>query len=222
MNTEHSHPLLDRLQTQRGIAFGVMIVVALLAFEIFNYSTTDFALHDLLGDLKFIGLRWSTILAVAFCGIDFAGIARIFTPEEGRHEPAEVWYLFGAWLIAATMNALLTWWGISIALLGQADLGNAVLDQATLVRVVPIFIAILVWLSRLLLIGSFSIAGERLFTTAPTSGASANPFTASRRSAPRTARGYTQPQANPTRQASPRDPEPAQRPSPYIRPNTRK
>ena len=33
----------------------------LLAFEIFNFSTTEFALTDVLGDLKFAGLRWATI-----------------------------------------------------------------------------------------------------------------------------------------------------------------
>lgn len=157
---------LGRLQLRRGAAFGIMIIGALLSFEIFNYSTTDFALTDLLGELNFLGLRWSTILALAFCGIDFAGIARIFTPEEGSAEPTEVWYLFGAWLLAATMNAMLTWWGVSIAILGHETLGNAVIDRASLLKIVPIFVAGLVWLSRVLLIGSFSIAGERLFSQA--------------------------------------------------------
>ncbi|MBL6983830.1 MAG: hypothetical protein ISR58_21815, partial [Anaerolineales bacterium] len=41
----------NRMRLQRGLLFGALIVTALLAFEIFNYSTTDFALTDLLGDL---------------------------------------------------------------------------------------------------------------------------------------------------------------------------
>lgn len=151
---------------QRGLAFGVIIIAALFAFEIFNYSTTEFALSDLLGDLRFIGLRWATILAVAFCGIDFAGIARLFTPEQGEDEPAEVWYLFGAWLLAATMNAMLTWWGVSIAILSHESLGNSVVAGETLLRVVPIFVAVMVWLIRVLIIGTFSVAGNRLFSQA--------------------------------------------------------
>ena len=120
----------------RGAAFGLIIVTALLAFEIFNYSTTQFALADVLGDLKFAGLRWATILAIAFCGIDFAGIARIFTPQQGRDEPAEVWYLFGAWLLAAGFNATLTWWGVSVAIAGHTSAGagavisNQYIDQS--------------------------------------------------------------------------------------------
>jgi hypothetical protein len=141
-------------------------MTALLAFELFNYSTTDFALRDLLGDLSFMGIRWATILSIAFCGIDFAGIARLFTPEEGGNEPKEVWYLFGAWMLAAVMNAMLTWWGVSIALLQHQSLGNAVVAQETLLRAVPIFVAVLVWLTRVLIIGSFSIAGDRLFSQA--------------------------------------------------------
>jgi len=146
--------------------WGVMIIGALLAFEMFNYSTTEFALADLLGDLNFVGVHWSTILAIAFCGIDFAGIARLFTPEQGADEPAEVWYLFGAWLLAATMNAMLTWWGVSIAILEHESLGNAVVERATLLKAVPIFVALMVWLSRVLIIGTFSVAGERLFSQA--------------------------------------------------------
>jgi len=149
----------------RGTVFGGILVSALLAFEMFNYSTTDFALTDLLGhDLKFAGMRWATILSIAFCGIDFAGIARLFTPEQGRDEPAEVWYLFGAWLLAAAMNACLTWWGISVAVTNHTIQGSNIVSSATLTKAVPVFVAIMVWLIRVLIIGTFSMAGERLFS----------------------------------------------------------
>lgn len=153
----------QRIQVKRGVVFGLLIISALVAFEIFNYSTTDFALTDLLGDLRFWGVRWATILAIAFCGIDFAGIARLFTPEGRVGEQPEVWYLFGAWLIAATMNALLTWWGVSIAIVNHETLGNAVIARQTLLKVVPIFVAVMVWLLRVLIIGLFSVAGEKYF-----------------------------------------------------------
>lgn len=153
-----------QLRLQRGMALGVILVTALLAFELFNYSTTDFALTDLLGDLKFLGVRWATILSIAFCGIDFAGIARLFTPEEGDSPPKEVWYLFVAWLLAATMNAMLTWWGVSLAILNHTALGSTVIEKTTLLRVVPIFVAVLVWLIRVMIIGTFSAAGDRIFS----------------------------------------------------------
>jgi hypothetical protein len=158
--------MMQHATRQRSLVFSLLIVGALLAFEIFNYSTTDFAMADLLGDLRFAGLRWSTILALAFCGIDFAGIARLFTPEQGSDEHAEVWYLFGAWLLAAAMNALLTWWGVSIAILQHQSLGNALISREGLLKGVPIFVALMVWLSRVLIIGTFSVAGENLFTPA--------------------------------------------------------
>ncbi len=165
----NSLPILsNRIKIQRGFFFGALIVAALIAFEAFNYSTTDFALSDLLGELTFLGIRWATILSIAFCGIDFAGIARLFTPEQASDEPAEVWYLFGAWMLAAVMNAMLTWWGISIALLNHETLGKAVVARETLLNVVPIFVAVMVWLSRVLIIGTISMAGDRLFSQATT------------------------------------------------------
>jgi len=166
-NSIRATNLLDKFHLRRGFLFGVIIIGALIAFEIFNYSTTEYALSDLLGDLEFIGMRWATILAIAFCGIDFAGIARLFTPEAGRERGPinhnESWYLFGAWLLAATMNAMLTWWGVSLAVLNHDTLGNAAVARETLLRAVPIFVAIMVWLIRVLIIGTFSVAGDRLF-----------------------------------------------------------
>ena len=163
IRNRHLSLLSNPFRVQRSLLFGALIVMALLAFEIFNYSTTDFALTDLLGDLRFLGVRWATILAIAFCGIDFAGIARLFAGDQTSESQNEVWYLFGAWMLAATMNATLTWWGVSIAILNHETLGNAVVDRQTLIRVVPIFVAIMVWLIRVLIIGLFSVAGERLF-----------------------------------------------------------
>ncbi|HAV77950.1 MAG TPA: hypothetical protein DCX53_11430 [Anaerolineae bacterium] len=151
---------------QRGAAWGGMIAFALLAFEIFNFGTTQFALTDILGDLKFAGFRWASILAIAFCGIDFAGIARIFTPEQGQDEPAEVWYLLGAWFLAAVFNASLTWWGVSVAIVNHSSAsGDAVISATTMTKAVPIFVAAMILLIRVLLIQTFSIAGDRLFTT---------------------------------------------------------
>jgi hypothetical protein len=159
-------PLVQRAAQNRGLIFGGIILTALLAFEVFNYSSTAFALSDILGDLAFGPFKWATILAIAFCGIDFAGIARIFTPEQGRDEPAEVWYLFGAWLLAAGFNATLTWWGVSVAILKHNAEGGALLGQSAMTNIVPIFVAGMVLLIRVLLINTFSIAGDRIFSMA--------------------------------------------------------
>ncbi len=52
---------INRIAHQLGYSpgkfFGILIIGALLAFELFNYSTTDFALNDLLGGLRFLGIR---------------------------------------------------------------------------------------------------------------------------------------------------------------------
>jgi hypothetical protein len=145
-----------------SLLFVGIILIALVAFEIFNFSTTSHALRDLLGNLSFGGLYWSTILALAFCGIDFAGIARLFTPEQGVNEPKEVWYLFGAWLLAATMNAILTWWGVSMAVANHPVQSSTVIAPDTIANIVPIFVATMVWVIRILIIGTLSLAMDRL------------------------------------------------------------
>lgn len=154
------------LRARSGQIFGAITILALVAFETFNYTTTDFALTDLLGDMRFAGLRWAVILAVAFCGMDFAGLARLFSPERSQHPKTENWYLLGAWFLAAAMNALLTWWGVSLALLNHANLGNEILSRDVLLNMVPVFVSVLVVLIRVLLIGTFTMTSERLFPKA--------------------------------------------------------
>jgi hypothetical protein len=161
----------------RGAAWGIIILGALFAFEVFNFSTTQFALRDILGDLAFAGFRWATILAIAFCGIDFAGIARIFTPQQGRDEPAEVWYLFGAWLLAAGFNALLTWWGVSVAIVSHSSAATgAVISGHTLNTIIPVFVAVMVLLIRVLIIGTFSVSGDNLFSMADSQRSNQRPY----------------------------------------------
>jgi hypothetical protein len=70
------------------------------------------------------------------------------------------------------MNAMLTWWGVAIAMNGHTSLGSAIIERETLLKVVPVFVAVMVWLIRLLIIGTFSMAGNRLFSMADSRPAS--------------------------------------------------
>ena len=148
--------------TPRHTIVGALLITALLAFELFNFDTTQYALGDLLGETSFINVRWATILAVAFCAIDFAGLAYLFGPDRNSQLQREVWYLMGAWLLGATMNALMTWWAVSLTLLDHQT-GNAILSHEELLDIVPALVAVLVWVTRILFIGAFSVAGSRLF-----------------------------------------------------------
>lgn len=153
------------------ILVGILFLIALVAFEIFNFDTTQFALRDFLGTASFAGLQWATILAIAFCAIDFAGLLRFFLPEDDEgNMPTEVWYLMGAWLLGATLNAIMTWWAVNLTLLNH-EFGNEVLSRQQLLEIVPIFVAVLVWLTRILFIGAFTVAGGYLFNFGSVFGA---------------------------------------------------
>ena len=140
---------------------GIILMVALFAFEMFNFDTTRYALSNLLGPVSFARLGWATILAIAFCSIDFAGLVRLFTSGDDGQPSREAWFLMGAWFLGATMNALMTWWAVSLTLLNH-DFGNEVLSRGQLLQIVPIFVAVLVWLTRILFIGALTVAGGHL------------------------------------------------------------
>ncbi len=153
----------ENLKARKDILYLLIFILALVAFEAFNFSTTDFALSDLLGDLRFAGVRWATLLSIAFCGIDFAGIARLFAPQTKSDQQRSAWFMFGAWILAATMNAILTWWGVVMAMQTHSVLSAGLMNGSFVSDVVPIFIALMVWVIRILLIGTLSKKGDRLF-----------------------------------------------------------
>lgn len=158
--------LAARFRLPRATAFGMIMLGALVAFEFFNYGTTEFALRDLMGDLTFGFARWSVVLALAFCAMDFAGIARLLTPDRGPHSSSESWYLLGAWAVAAAMNGMLTWWAVSLAVVSNGGAGNEIVSRQELIHSVPVFVALLVLLIRVLIIGSFTLSGSRMFSRA--------------------------------------------------------
>jgi hypothetical protein len=158
-----NHPLAAQLSSSpiRQLFVGGLLIIALFSFELFNFDTTKYALENLLGDVRFLGVGWAAILAIAFCGIDFAGLAYLFMPERFHPQARETWYLLGAWLLGATMNAIMTWWAISLTIL-QTQAGNELISHQQMLHVAPIFVAVLVWLTRILFISAFSVAGSHL------------------------------------------------------------
>jgi hypothetical protein len=167
---------LTKLGHERDLVFATIMMGALIAFELFNFGTTEFALTNLLGDLGLGVVSWATILALAFSAMDFAGLSWLFTPK--KKVRVEVWYLVGAWFLAATMNAILTWWSVSLALLNHPALGNEVIARESLLSGAPILVAALVWLVRVLLIGTFTLAGHRRLSRSRSAVQSGRPFSA--------------------------------------------
>ncbi len=146
----------------RGLAVGFILTAALVGFEVFNFDTTRFALLDLMSGHRFLGVEWSAILAFAFCSIDFAGLVRMFTPQQTlQEEPKEVWLLMGAWLLGASMNAVMTWYTVALVI-APRTVGATLITKDEMLLYAPLFVALLVWLTRILLIGASSVAADRL------------------------------------------------------------
>ncbi len=150
-----SERLIQGLQKRSINLFVIIIAAALLAFEIFSFSTMEFALQEMLGELSVGFWQWSTILSLALCGMDFAGIARLLTYPHGKEkEEPGGWFLLGAWVLAAAMNTGLTWWGVSVAIYNQPADSVLILDPLTFATVIPVFVSIGVWIVRILIIGT--------------------------------------------------------------------
>ena len=154
--TRFSGDLLGKLRGKTSAIFTAVMVLALGAFEIFNFSSTDFALRDMLGSQGTTLLSWSAILSLAFCAMDFAGIARLLTMDMRKERDAGGWYLLGAWVLAGAMNTILTWWAVSLAVYNHPVENILIIDPMTFVSVVPVAVALMVWVIRILIIGTLA------------------------------------------------------------------
>jgi hypothetical protein len=154
--------IMRKVYEQSGGICTFLIALVLLSLEIFNFSTTQFALQDLLGEIGAGPTTWAAILASAFCGMNLIGIIRLFTSSNHQNQGNESWFLLGAWLLAAVMNTGLNWWGVSIAIYNHPVNSVLVVDPMTIVTVIPIFVALIVMLIRILIIGNLASTIRRV------------------------------------------------------------
>jgi hypothetical protein len=126
---------------------GLFLILALAVFEVFNFSITKVALTDQL--VRSIG--WATTLAILFCIIDLGGVARAFSAS--KTEPRISYNLVGVWLLVAAFNSTFIWWGVKISMLENFQtLGS-----------IPVLVAIMMFLLRVLIVGTFAFAGNIIF-----------------------------------------------------------
>jgi hypothetical protein len=137
-----------------------VLLAALLGFEAFNYSTNEFGLAYFYPVQTFAGIRWAVLLAAASCVTDLVGLTSLFLPTQGNKEIVRV--LQAGWLVSAGLDAVLTWWGTTLAIVAIPDLGNEVVGRAELIGYVPAFLAWMVLLIRISLVGGLSVIGEEL------------------------------------------------------------
>ena len=58
------------------------------------------------------------------------------------------------------MNAVMTWYAVSLAITAR-NVGTAIVTRDTVIQYAPLFVALLVWLTRILFIGSISVTADR-------------------------------------------------------------
>lgn len=103
---------------------------------------------------------------MALCAIDFAGLAYIFTLDRSLDSGREVSCLLGVWLVAAIMNASLAWWIFSRILL-TARTGQGSANPSVLLKIVPVVVAVALWVIRILLIRALSAGPDRHYASQP-------------------------------------------------------
>ena len=102
-------------KTFRGSFFVGMLFFALACFMLFNYLSTYETLKHILG-----GGLLVFAFAFALSIVDFAGLARIFTPETQAKDESKLIYILGAvWLLACIFDVFMTTYWVSLMMIRQ-------------------------------------------------------------------------------------------------------
>ena len=149
---------------------GMLLLISLFVFEFVNYTTNVGAVESILGSrsvgLLFYGqVSFAVLVGLAFCLVDFSGIARIFTPQRGKDEPNAVRVLFIVWLLSAVLNAGLTWWVATIWVASSYGGQNPLVNYNTVLVWAPRIIATLFFLVHFGLVYTVALVGDDLFSS---------------------------------------------------------
>lgn len=139
----------------------LLMGAALLALELTNAATTWYALDSLIGSVGVYRASFAILLTFGLTTLDAGGVYRLFHPATAgqTNRSFGLWAFMGAWLLCATTNAIATWYTISLAIVSNAA-GTAILSTQQLLTVAPVFLALGLWLMRLMLVAGWA-QGER-------------------------------------------------------------
>jgi hypothetical protein len=140
--------------------WGGVLVLSMLGLEMFKFFVTFGILSEILSGMS-NGVLAAGSLAFVFCAFDIAGLARLFTEQQGKDEPAVIWLLTFGWLLASVLNASLIWMAVATSM-ANASFSTSLYTAGELAMFVPILVAATVWLVHVTLIGTISLAGDRL------------------------------------------------------------
>jgi hypothetical protein len=99
-----------RKTTIRGTFFIGMLFFALGCFMLFNYMSTLQTLQHILGK-EFLVYAFAFALSI----VDFAGLARIFTPETSMKDESKLVYFLGTvWILACLLDVAMTAYWVSL------------------------------------------------------------------------------------------------------------
>lgn len=153
MNTKIS----KRMAGTSGIIF-----LCLLCFEIFSYSSSYEAIDRLTGMTT-----WATMLAFAFCAVDFAGLAKLVMPEMRNLPEMPLFFLSGAWVLSAIGDTSLTWFVVSTqtsTLTRHILVTAGVLSPKFFTTWLPLLVAVFTWGVQVFLVTRIGAITDKLVT----------------------------------------------------------
>lgn len=124
----------------------VLMTLALVSFEVFNFQVTQNALSDLLKPLGQAGVSWALVLTIALCAIDVLALVWISSAMDKKRD-FTLWFLFWAWFLGVFFNAMVLGWGFYLALQNHSA------TQA-IATVLAVILAIVVSAIRVLVVNS--------------------------------------------------------------------
>ena len=153
---------MRKTRISKGVITLALLFFGLFVFELFNYYTSKIALDDIFasfGTVTFLGYTTTlgALLAVGASTIDIGGILRIFTPEQGKHEPEWVQTAYIFWILSSLINACLTWWVVRLGLLNPIRMPPELYGKEPIIAVM---VALFVWAIRYGLVRNVGTTGD--------------------------------------------------------------
>jgi len=146
--------MFDKLSSAQKARIMILLIIGVgwVMFEGFNIETTWNSLIGLFGSASM-----GAMLAIAIVTSDIGQLVKTVTPNvKGKRNDLVNTVIPISWILVSLTNCMFTWWSVQMVIdAGRSKMPDVLASNPTYTSAIAVFIAILVFIIRLLLAASF-------------------------------------------------------------------
>lgn len=146
------------------LVVGGIIFLSALAFEVINIATNVAGFESFFGGIKFLGISWAIWATIAFEAADVGCLCYSWDRKFDFRTHPEAGFALTAHFFAGFADAGLSYFAFMMAIGNSVSQMANVVGEKAILTWAPVFLALMIWVIRTLLMGTIVTQGRNIFS----------------------------------------------------------